>query len=85
MGGRCEPRDIGFGLSEFELVIRCGPPAARERRFEFRSQRFGRDYSYPASVRIDEWIYNFGPNQFLRYVTLVDGRVDKIETGDRGY
>src|SRR5689334_10424497 len=36
-GGRCEPRDIGFGLSEFELVIRCGPPAARERRFEFRS------------------------------------------------
>jgi hypothetical protein len=40
-------------------------------------------FTQPVSVQIDEWIYSFGSNRFIRYVTLVDGRITKVETGER--
>jgi hypothetical protein len=84
--GSCNPHDIFTGMTQFMLLARCGPPDARERRLELRSfpRRDGRR-SYPVTVRVDEWIYNFGPASFIRIVTLVNGRVDEIETGNRGY
>lgn len=84
--GSCRPGDIVFGMTQFALLSQCGEPAARERRIELRSfpRRDGR-HTYPVTVRIDEWLYNFGPSSFIRIVTLVNGRVDEVETGDRGY
>jgi len=84
--GRCSPNEIFFGMSQFTLLSRCGQPDARERRLELRSfpRRDGR-HTYPITMRVDEWIYNFGPSSFIRIVTLVNGRVDTIETGERGY
>jgi hypothetical protein len=85
-GSGCDPKDIDFGISHFELIARCGYPSSQERRIELRSQRLSGDrYSYPVGTRVDEWVYNFGPGHFLRHVTLVDGRVDKVEIGDRGW
>lgn len=86
-GGRnCRPVEIVAGMSQFALLSRCGTPNARERRIELRSlPRKGGHRSYPVSVRVDEWIYNFGPSSFIRIVTLVNGRVDRVDTGDRGY
>jgi hypothetical protein len=85
-GGGCSPYEIVFGMTQYALLSRCGPPDARERRLELRSlPRRGGLHTYPITVRVDEWIYNFGPAHFIRIVTLVNGRVDEIETGDRGY
>lgn len=82
----CRPIEIVSGMSQFALLSRCGPPDARERRIELRSlPRRGGYRDYPVSVRVDEWAYNFGPNSFMRIVTLVNGRVDEVDTGDRGY
>ena len=82
----CQPNDIFAGMSQYALLSNCGPPDARERRLELRSVPIGSGRrSYPVTVRVDEWIYNFGPSRFIRIVTLVNGRVDEIETGDRGY
>lgn len=82
----CDPYDITLGMSQYALLSRCGPPDERERRLELRSfpTHHGRR-THPVTARVDEWIYNFGPSSFIRVVTLVDGRVDEIETGDRGY
>jgi hypothetical protein len=84
--GSCSPGEIVFGMTQFTLLSRCGEPDARERRLELRSfpRRDGR-YTQPVTVRVDEWVYNFGPASFIRIVTLINGRVDRIETGDRGY
>lgn len=84
--GSCSPYEIFQGMSQYALLSQCGQPDARERRLELRSfpRRDGRR-TYPVTVRVDEWIYNFGPSSFIRIVTLVNGRVDEIETGDRGY
>lgn len=85
-GGSCRAGDIYFGMTQFLLLAQCGEPAARERRLELRSfPRRDGGRTYPVTARVDEWIYNFGPSSFIRIVTLVNGRVDEIETGDRGY
>ncbi len=81
--GACQPQAIEPGLSKFELLVLCGQPDARESWMEFRSDRVGDTLTYPVTVRVDEWIYSFGSNQFIRYVTLVNGRITKIETGER--
>ena len=32
----------------------------------------------------DIWIYNFGPSEFLYYVTFTNDMVERIQTGDYG-
>ena len=84
--GSCRPGEIVHGMSQFMLLSQCGEPAARERRIELRNCPRRNGYrTYPVTVRVDEWLYNFGPSSFVRIVTLVNGRVDEVETGDRGY
>lgn len=36
-------------------------------------------------VNVTDWSYNFGPNQFLLFITFENGRVTKVEQGDYGY
>lgn len=81
--GACTPNDIDTGLTKFELLLRCGQPDASEAWTEFRGDRVGDVYSYPASVLVEEWIYSFGGSQFIRYVTLINGRITRVETGER--
>lgn len=33
----------------------------------------------------DLWIYNFGPTEFLKILTIRDGEVRRIQTGDYGF
>ncbi len=81
--GRCDAYDIDPGLSKFELIVRCGEPDYREAWTEYRSDRVGTVLTQPVAVRVDEWVYTFGSNRLIRYVTLVNGRITKVETGDR--
>jgi hypothetical protein len=36
-------------------------------------------------VPVESWIYNLGPNKFMRRVRFVDGQVTEIETLGYGY
>ncbi len=36
-------------------------------------------------VRIEEWEYNLGPGQFIRYLRFENERLIRITTGDYGY
>lgn len=33
----------------------------------------------------DKWIYNFGPNEFMKVVTFSEERVDEITDGEYGF
>ena len=36
-------------------------------------------------VNIDEWFYNFGPNQFIQIFKFENGKLVTIENGNYGY
>jgi hypothetical protein len=33
----------------------------------------------------DKWIYNFGPNEFIRVISFDDDRVEEITDGEYGF
>lgn len=80
---RCEPGDLRIGMSTFELLSRCGEPAARDQWLEISGGL--PHYGYlTGSVVVEEWTYTFGPTRFRRFVRIVRGRVVNIEHGDWG-
>jgi hypothetical protein len=67
-----------------DVVKKCGLPAFQDRREETYSvgQRHGRSFEI---ITVDDWTYNFGPQEFMYEVTFHNGRVAKIESLDHGY
>jgi hypothetical protein len=66
---RCGGQLITLGDRELEVVETCGEP----------------DRVRSASYWREVWIYNFGPNTFVRYLTFVDGRLRRIQVGGYGW
>jgi hypothetical protein len=64
-----------------ELMQKCGTPTSRESRVEdVRSpnQYTGGSTKVGETV-IETWTYDLGPGKSLMVVTIVDGRIKKIE------
>ena len=87
---RCGTYLIDVGLQKAEVMNRCGPPASQDTKTERRivRQRVGTPqnpviYDREIQVTTDEWVYNFGPTQFMQLLVFEDGRVVKIR--DLGY
>lgn len=83
--GACTPSAIDAGTSEFEVHARCGEPLSS--RVEW-SAMSGRGNVHAAGlvrgvVPVQEWLYEFGPNQFRRVVVLRNGRVVRLEQADK--
>ena len=36
------------------------------------------------SRTVEVWTYDFGPNRFVRLVSIAEGRVTRVETGGYG-
>ena len=80
---RCGNRIVDVGDSKFDVLVRCGEPTAIEQRSEELTEREGAGRLRSGIVATEEWIYNFGPTQFLNILTFRDERLVSIET--RGY
>lgn len=74
---RCGGRLVKEGESTGEVQMKCGEPTTRDRRIEILDGAF-------SSITIDTWMYNLGPNDFVRILTFVNGTLRRIETGDYG-
>lgn len=82
--GKCKPFEISEGLPILELLNRCGEPMLIERRVAEYEYRLGPTGPFfPAGTPVEDWIYDFGNNQFYRIVTIIDGRVIEIASSDR--
>ncbi len=84
---RCSGGIVSIGDFAGEVLAKCGQPALTSQREEKRVEpapKGSRDriVSY---VTIDDWTYNFGPNQFQHQLTLENGRVAHIESLGYGY
>lgn len=85
----CTPNSIVEGLSKFRLVLMCGPPLTRRAEsLVVPYDRYGRlgydPRGYYSPVYRELWTYNFGSAYLLRLVTLDNGRVTDVQSGDRG-
>lgn len=83
LGDSCRANMNFTGMSSGELVARCGEPAYR------RESRDGLVYRPTPGLenwrqqRREEWTYDFGGNQLLRVLRLVNGRVQSVQTMSR--
>jgi len=88
---RCGPHLVAEGDSAERVLARCGKPAEVTARTGLRAPIVwygGRPVRVPGEmieVRIETWIYNFGPSRLMQKVVLEDGFVVETEALDHGH
>jgi hypothetical protein len=96
----CEGRIIETGDSRYEVKAVCGEPDDAAQRVEYRTVsgrvtgpcsrdggkiRCSQTRERVIEVVIDEWVYDFGRNRFIEYLTFEQGHLVRIRTGDYGH
>ena len=81
----CDSSKIQTGISQYEILQRCGEPAFKDSRKVEQLSTMDEHSSRLTIKRVDEWTYNFGPNKFLRILKFENGQLVNVETGDRGF
>lgn len=78
----CTSTSLVVGLSEYELLRRCGPPSTRSATSQFiDTQPLAR--SLPEAVPRERWRYEFGVGRLPRELTLIDGTVVDVDVAGR--
>jgi hypothetical protein len=83
-GPGCDGRVISVGDTKTEILIKCGKPFYKSSHQEELKERFDDSSNRKVIVTVEEWTYNFGPQQFMRIITIRNGRVVDIRTGGYG-
>ena len=78
---RCKNALISEGDTTAEMLLKCGEPMLREELNRNEENQFGNMVQVKYGER---WTYNFGKNEFMRFVTVRNGKVTDIENGPRG-
>ncbi len=81
----CSGGIISVGDSRVDLLAKCGEPDHTESHEEAISERLDPGLRQKTYVTVEDWTYNYGPSKFMRIVTLRNGRVAHIRTGNYGY
>lgn len=82
---RVQGEILQLGDSKYQVRAALGAPSGtNDYEVEFL---FGRDpyTSDRKFVQYEFWFYNFGDNQFTTTLCFVNGRLDSVEEGERGF
>jgi hypothetical protein len=82
---RCGHRLVGAGLTTDAVYALCGDPTDRRAATELVTVRVSRDVAVTRPVLVEEWLYNRGPQQFVRWLTFRDGTLVDVDEGGYGY
>ena len=98
-GMRCDNKLVQPGDSSYDVKSLCGPPDDMQQRTEQR--RVTRAVERPCNTQptgrcafvvedivdvvIDEWIYDFGPQRFVQYLTFEGGKLLRVKSGGYGH
>jgi hypothetical protein len=66
---RCAGETISIGDRQYSVIEACGVPDK---------------ITVSAGGTVETWVYNFGPTEFIHYVTFVRGRLSRIQAGEYG-
>jgi hypothetical protein len=96
----CNGRIVSTGDSRYDVKSICGEPDDASQRVEYRTVR-GRvagpctrtggkitcsdTREQVIEVVIDEWIYDFGRNRFVEYLTFEQGKLLSVRNGSYGH
>ena len=67
---RCDGDTVTVGDRKYTVTEACGQPD--------KVRIWG-------GGAVEEWVYNFGPTQFIYYVKFMHGRLERIQVGERGF
>ena len=96
----CDGRIVSSGDSRYEVKSVCGEPDDATQRIEYRTvsgrvagpcERVGgklrcsQTREQVVEVVIDEWVYDFGKNRFIEYLTFEQGRLTTVKEGSYGH
>ena len=82
---RCARGIVSIGDTAGEVLGKCGEPAYAAQRTEKRVDGTRYRERTATFAAIDDWTYNFGPNEFMYRVIIENGRVARIESLQHGY
>ena len=71
--------------SRVDLLMKCGEPDAKDSHDEELTEKPDPTTKRKTFITIEDWTYNFGPTQFVRIVTLRNGKIANIRSGNYGY
>ena len=77
---RCDSSALRVGDGKLDLLAKCGEPVFRDSTLEKRANGEGW-----ATVQVEVWTYDFGPQSFVNFATLENGKVVRVERGGYGY
>jgi hypothetical protein len=80
----CDGGIVSSGDTVVDLIMKCGQPQWKDTRTEEIVDRLDKDTRRKTYVTVEDWTYNIGENQFLRIVTIRNGVITGIRTGQRG-
>jgi len=80
----CAGGIVSEGDRVADLIIKCGQPAWKDAHLEEVFGTYDWSLGRKTTIMVEEWTYNLGPQQFLRIITIRNGRVSTIRTGGYG-
>jgi hypothetical protein len=80
----CDGGIVSDGNSVVDLLMKCGQPAWKDSHQEEFTDRLTPGLKQRTYVTVEQWTYNFGPQQLLRTVTIKNGVVTDVKTGQYG-
>jgi hypothetical protein len=81
----CSRGTVFIDDSRADVLRKCSEPAWTESHQEEKVERLDSATKLKQFINVEEWTYNFGPSRFMRIITLENGKVTNIRTGDYGY
>jgi len=75
---------VSTGDAAVDLLLKCGKPDWQESHHEEITDRYAPNIKQRTYITVEQWTYNFGPQQLLRTVTLRNGVITDIKTGQYG-
>jgi len=92
---RCHGRLVSIGDTSSEVLTVCGEPDVTRhweegdgnyisRIYDYENDRYQAPELIKGPIRVERWTYNFGANRFIRYLRFENGKLVKIETGEKG-
>jgi hypothetical protein len=79
VGGRCTASALQRGLSEGELVLRCGAPLRRRVTYADQLLRDGFGQLRVRPLPREEWLLRRDDSRLLARVLLSDGRIESVQ------
>lgn len=92
---RCGGGLVSVGDSSAKVFEKCGEPTKESKWEEGHNTYISQIYDYEKEryqlpelikgpILMELWTYDFGSNKFIRYLHFANGRLIRIETGEKG-